>query len=151
LESSAARTSDILTVAGVSVTIEDVKGLGEICRVPADQAPQAISAAKQAGFDFMIDLHGIDTGEGVEVVYHLRSLAAREEVIIKATLAYGGTLVSVWATYPAALTPERECAEMFGLFLDGHPNPKRLLTIEGGQPPLLKSTRLRTVEEARNR
>ncbi|MFM6931890.1 MAG: NADH-quinone oxidoreductase subunit C, partial [Novosphingobium sp.] len=26
--------------------------------------------------------------------------------------------------YSAALLPERECAEMFGLTLSGHPNPK---------------------------
>ena len=37
--------------------------------------------------------------------------------------------------------PEREAAELFGLSLSGHPNPKRLLTTDGMPPLLLQVVR----------
>jgi NADH:ubiquinone oxidoreductase subunit C len=45
--------------------------------------------------------------------------------------------------------PERETAELFGLSLSGHPNPKRLLTTDGVPPLLRKSVPVRTEEEVR--
>ncbi|MRR12205.1 hypothetical protein EG835_07005, partial [bacterium] len=51
----------------------------------------------------------------------------------------------------SALLPERETAELFGLALCGHPNPKRLLTTEGIEPLLLKSVPIRSAEEVRAR
>jgi Ni,Fe-hydrogenase III component G len=54
--------------------------------------------------------------------------------------------------HPGALYPEREIAEMFGLDLCGHPNPKRLLTTEDSPPALLRrSTPIRTDEEVHDR
>jgi NADH:ubiquinone oxidoreductase subunit C len=45
--------------------------------------------------------------------------------------------------------PERETAELFGLGLDGHPNPKRLLTTDGVPPLLRRDVPIRTPEEFR--
>ena len=53
----------------------------------------------------------------------------------------------MWEIYPAALFPEREAAELLGMTLTGHPNPKRLLTVEGTEPLLRKSVAIRTAEE----
>ena len=75
-------------------------------------------------FDFLVDLFGIDTGEAVDVVYHLRSFARDEELIVKAAHAYDGELRSVWDVFPAALMPERELAELFGLRARGAPQPQ---------------------------
>jgi len=99
----------------------------------------------------LLDLFGTDTGDDVEVTYHLRSLSRDEEVYVKTSLPYDGALRSVWNTYPSALAPERETAELLGLQLDGHPNPKRLLTTDGVEPLLRKSVPIRTVEEVRAR
>lgn len=124
-----------------------------LCRVPSAAVRSTLSALKsgEQGFDFMVDLFGHDTTEAVEITYHLRSFSRNEDVYVRASLPYGGTLSSVWELFPAALMPERETAEMFGLTLDGHPNPKYLLLTDAVPPMLLKSTEIRTSEEVRNR
>lgn len=151
LDTTAAR--GVLERAGVTAAVETVEGLGAVCRVAPEKARRALLALRDSdlGFCFLVDLFGIDTGDSVEVVYHLRSLSRDEEVTVKAELEYGDTLVSVWDVFPAALMPERETAEMFGLRLAGHPNPKRLLTTEAVEPLLLKELEIRTAEEVRDR
>ena len=135
------------------MVVEDIPTLGTVYRLPAEAIAPALRALRDAddGFDFMVDLFGIDTGEALDVVYHLRSCATREDVILKAAHPYGGTLASVWEVYPAALMPERELCELFGLRLAGHPNPKRLITTDGCAPYLLKATAIRSAEEVRDR
>ncbi len=127
--------------------------LGLEVRVEADELVAALEALKSGEHDFpmLVDLFGIDTGEAVDIVYHVRSLSRDEDVYVKCALSYEGELTSVWNLYPAALLPERETAELFGLTLAGHPNPKRLLTTDGIEPLLLKSVPIRTVEEVRDR
>jgi NADH-quinone oxidoreductase subunit D len=143
----------MLQHAGVTASIEEVASLGVVCRVQPADTRSALSALKDGSlaFDFLVDLFGIDTGEAVDAVYHLRSFSRDEEIYIKVALAYGSTLQSVWDIYPAALMPERELAEMFGLSLSGHPNPKRLLTTDGCPPFLLKEVGMRGEDEVRHR
>lgn len=144
--------SAALAAAGVPHAIEEVAPLGEFVRVEPLDAKAAVRVVKtQCDMDYYIDVFGIDTGEGVDVVIHLRSLVQKTDLIIKSLHAYGGTWASIWEDFPPALMPERELCEMFGLKLAGHPNPKKLLTTDGIEPPLLKSTLLRTVEEVRGR
>lgn len=143
----------ILEAAGISATVAEVPVLGVVCRVSAEAARSALLALRDSdlGFAFMVDLFGVDTGEAVDVVYHLRSLSRDEEIFVKAEHAYDSVLTSVWKVFPAAHFPERECAEMFGLKLADHPNPKRLLTTDGCPPYLRKSVEIRSAEEVRNR
>jgi len=146
-------TKRILEGAGISATVEEVPILGVVCRVSPEQARSALLALRDSelGFAFMVDLFGVDTGEAIDVVYHLRSLSRDEEVFVKAEHAYDSVLTSVWKVFPAAHFPERECAELFGMTLADHPNPKRLLTTDGVPPLLRKSVEIRTAEEVRNR
>jgi len=127
--------------------------LGVVVRVPSEAAPETLAALKASELDFalLVDMLGADTGEDVEITYHLRSFTRDEDVFVKCSLSYGGTLRSVWDTFASALLPERETAELFGLVLAGHPNPKRLLTTEGQEPLLLKSVSIRTRKEVRDR
>jgi NADH:ubiquinone oxidoreductase subunit C len=99
----------------------------------------------------LADMLGTDTGEGIELTYHLRSFARDEEIYVKANVAYDAEITSVWNIYPAALLPERETAELLGLTLAGHPNPRRLFTTDGVPPLLRKDQPVRTVEEVRDR
>lgn len=143
-----------LDAAGVrSAQVDEVDKLGVVCRVDASDVTATLTALKTGDHDFafLADLFGIDTGEAVDVVYHLRSFSRDEELHVRSTLPYGGDLASVWVLYPAALMAEREVAEMFGLTLSGHPNPKRLLTTDQVPPLLLKSVAIRGAEEVRNR
>lgn len=144
---------DILEQAAIEFSAEESPALGTVYRVSAESVHSALAELREApgGFDFLVDLFGIDTGEAVDVVYHLRATARGADAFLKAVHPYGGVLVSVWKTFSAALMPERELCELFGLKLAGHPNPKRLLTTDGCAPYLLKATRIRTAEEVRDR
>jgi len=143
----------VLERAAVAATVETVESLGAVCRVSVSDARSALVALRGSdlALDFLVDLFGIDTGEAVDIVYHLRSFARDEELVLKAAHEYGSVLTSVWDLFPAALMPERETAELFGLRLLGHPNPKRLLTTDGCPPYLLKSLEIRTADEVRDR
>ena len=100
-------------------------------------------------YDFLVDLFATDTGERIEVTWHLRAFARYEDLYLKALVDYDGEAPSVWRVYPAALYPEREAAELLGMSFPGHPNPKRLLTTDGTEPLLRKSVLIRTAEEVR--
>jgi len=142
----------ILASAGIAGEVEETS-LGVVARVGSDTAVETLRALREGELDcrMLLDMLGADTGEGIEITYHLRSLSRDEEVYVKTTLPYDGCLRSVWNTFPSALMPERETAELLGLMLDGHPNPKRLLTTDGVEPLLRKSVAIRSVEEVRAR
>ncbi|GAB4282264.1 MAG: hypothetical protein Kow0067_02210 [Coriobacteriia bacterium] len=123
--------------------------LGTVARVPLGSVLDALRALRAAGFESLVDLDGTDTGELVELTYRVRSYAHGTEAYVKTTIAYGGELLSAWEVYPAALLPERETAELLGLTLAEHPNPKRLLTTDGVEPLLRKSVEIRAREEVR--
>ncbi|MDO8950860.1 MAG: NADH-quinone oxidoreductase subunit C [Actinomycetota bacterium] len=125
--------------------------LGVVARVSLADVVDALEALKVAGYESLVDFDGIDTGELIELTYRLRSYTLDLEVYVKAPVAYAGTIASIWHEYPSALMPERETAELFGLHLAGHPNPKRLLTTDGVAPLLRKDVLIRTVEEVRDR
>ena len=134
-------------IAGAAVAEENFLGL--VVRLPIESARDALIALRdgEPAFEQLIDTFGADTGEGIEVTYRLRALSINEDLIVKSQIEYGGTLPSVIDAYLAVLLPERELAELFGLYLEGHPNPKRLLTLDVTPPLLLKSTPIRTREE----
>ncbi len=146
--------ADALSRADVAPeTLESADGLGAVVRVASVDAAAALRALRESShaYDYPVDVFGVDTGEGVDIVYHLRSLSHGEEIFVKIAYPYGGELTSVWELFPAALMPEREAAEMLGLTLSGHPNPKHLLLTSGIEPLLLKRVAIRTAEEVRNR
>ncbi|MBE0476620.1 MAG: NADH-quinone oxidoreductase subunit C [Coriobacteriia bacterium] len=142
----AAALSRQLTSAGLDCySIGDEGWLGTVLRIDAGDALRAIRALAEADYVMLADLLGADTGDGLELTWHLRSFAADEELFVKAAVAYDAEVPSVWTVYAAALYPEREAAELFGLTFRGHPNPKRLLTSDESGPFLLrKSTPIRT-------
>jgi NADH:ubiquinone oxidoreductase subunit C len=95
-----------------------------------------------------VDLFALDSGEALELTYHLRSLAGPRESYLRCRVAYDAEAPSVWRVFPAALYAEREIAELFGMSFAGHPNPKRLLTTdEAGGCLLRKSVPIRGADE----
>lgn len=141
----------LLSAMGIaSDSITEVENLGVVVRCEAGRTAEVLDALA-AEFPHLVDLFGIDTGEAVDVVYMLRSFERNEDIRVYARHEYDGVLASVWQRFPAALMPERECAEMFGLSLSGHPNPKHLLLTSQSEPLLLKRVFVRGEEEVRNR
>lgn len=121
--------------------------LGIVVHVGRGSTEEALARLQGAGFESLVDLLGTDTGEHIEITYHLRSYGTGQDVFVKTAVPYGGELASVWQVYPSALMPERETAELVGLSLAGHPNPKRLLTTDGVPPLLRKDVPVRSPEE----
>lgn len=137
---------EILRAAGIAAEGAD-EPLGAVVRLACGRIGEALAALSSVGHDQLVDLFGTDTGEAIELTYHVRVLAEGRDLYVKVTTGYDTEVPSVWRVYPAALYPEREAAEMFGLTFPGHPNPKRLLTVEDSEPLLRKSVEIRTDEE----
>lgn len=146
--------ASILERSGIrGATVESVAILGTVARVSASDMRDALQTLKacDARYAFMVDLFGVDTGETLDVVCHLRSFSRDEDLIVKAHHEYDAVYASIWDIFPAALMPEREMCELFGMKLAGHPNPKRLLTTDGVPPYLRKEVAIRNAEEVRDR
>jgi NADH:ubiquinone oxidoreductase subunit C len=84
------------------------------------------------GFDYCDFSSGVDYGdEGVEIVTQLYSTSLRHRIRVKLRLAHDDlsypTISDVYAT---ANWHERENMEMFGVSVEGHPQPVKLLLPE---------------------
>lgn len=101
-------------------------------------------------YDMLIDITAIeyrDPEQGMELVWHLRSLPFRRFLRLKAPFVRGAPLVvpSVWPVYKSADWLERECFDMFGIVFEGHPDLRRILMWESYREghPLRKDFPLR--------
>lgn len=146
----ATKLNSVIAMSGVTAEIEE-SSLGVLARVPVGSAFDVLSTLKSEGYAFLVDLFAHDTGETLEITYHVRDFGRMDDVFVRVQLPYDGTLRSVWELYPAANFPEREAAELFGFSLEHHPYPARLLTTDGCEPYLRKSVAVRTAEEVRRR
>ena len=86
-------------------------------------------------YEFLSDVTGVeyrDVEQPLEVVWHLRSLAHRRFLRLKAELPRGDALEvpSVWPVFKSADWLERECFDMFGIRFAGHPDLRRILMWE---------------------
>jgi len=144
----ATQPADILRACGIPFEAS-TEALGDVVRLEAAKVADTLAALSESGYDFLVDLFATDTGERIEVTWHVRAFAEHADLYLKALVDYDGAAPSVWHIYPAALYPEREAAELLGMTFTGHPNPKRLLTADGAEPFLRKSVLIRTAEEVR--
>ena len=102
------------------------------------QAPRIVEVLKTlrdvAGFQQLIDLAGVDYPERprrFDVVYHLLSLTKNQRVRIKIETDEDTPVPSVTGVYPNADWYEREAFDMYGVFFQGHPDLRRILTDYG--------------------
>jgi NADH-quinone oxidoreductase subunit C len=85
-------------------------------------------------FRQLVDLCGADYPERAErfdVVYHLLSLANNHRIRVKVQTDEDTPVPTVVSVYPCADWFEREAFDMYGVFFDGHPDLRRLLTDYG--------------------
>jgi len=102
------------------------------------------------GLDHLIGIAGVDypTHKKLEVLYLTGSFSKPEIQDIIVTLktelprdaAIISSVVSIWES---AHFHEREAFEMFGIKFEGHPDLRKLLTLDNwdGPPPMLKDIR----------
>ena len=85
-------------------------------------------------FHQLVDLTGVDYPERerrFDVVYHLLSLIKNHRVRLKVQTDEDTAVPSVTTVFPVADWFEREAFDMFGIFFDGHPDLRRILTDYG--------------------
>lgn len=144
--------SSILEDASIDIlAIEQHPTLGIVVRIRPEDNKKTMYALRDGAnkFEMLLDVFGADMAEDeeIEVTYHLRSFETDSDVRIKMRIPHEGEYHSVIDVYLSVQMAERELCEMYGLYLEGHPNPKRLLTNLGYINPLLKSTPIRGKEE----
>ena len=104
----------------------------------------------QLGFDHVKGVAGVDfpTRKKIEVLYFAGSYSKAEVKSIIVTLKTelprdNPTIASVVSVWESAHYHERETFEMFGVKFEGHPDLRKLLTLENweGPPPMLKDVK----------
>jgi NADH-quinone oxidoreductase subunit C len=97
----------------------------------------AVKAAKDAGFEMISDVFGVDyleypghQGKRFTVAYNLYSLSQNERIFIRVNLDDGETLPTITHLWKGANFMEREVYDMFGVEFEGHPNLRKLITPE---------------------
>jgi NADH-quinone oxidoreductase subunit C len=138
-EALSALGEHIKAVAGAAVS-ETYVAHGEL-NVLADAASivavlTALRDDPQLRFQQLIDLCGVDypeRGRRFDVVYHLLSLTKNRRVRVKVQTDEASAVPTVTGVYPCADWFEREAFDMYGVFFDGHPDLRRLLTDYGFQ------------------
>lgn len=80
----------------------------------------------EEGFDHITTITGMDTGEELEVIYHLTTKDL--SIALKTHAPYDDPRVpSITDLLNGAVLYEREVKDLVGIIPEGHPDPKRLI------------------------
>jgi NADH-quinone oxidoreductase subunit C len=85
-------------------------------------------------FEMLIDICGVDYPERekrFDVVYNLLSLKHNYRIRVKVPVSEDVAVPSVNDLYPSAAWFEREAYDMYGIFFEGNPDLRRILTDYG--------------------
>lgn len=112
---------------------------GEITlMVVRDQIAEVAAMFKADGFNYLVDLAGVDystypghSGERFAIAYVLYSFAKNARVRLKITTDEATPVPSVTSVWKTANWHERETFDMLGITFTGHPNLERILMWEG--------------------
>ena len=94
---------------------------------------RALRDTPMLGFDFLADVIAVDylpRAPRYEVVYQLVSIPNRLRLRLKVRVPDGGSVPTVHRVWPAANWHEREVWDMFGIFVEDHPDLRRILMPE---------------------
>jgi len=92
------------------------------------------------GVVFLSTISGVDTGETFEIIYHFSTPETDFNLRTEIPRA-APHVASITPVIPGAVLYERELQDMFGMILDGLPDPRRLVLPDDwpeGQHPLRK-------------
>jgi NADH-quinone oxidoreductase subunit C len=105
--------------------------------LPARAIVDAVRAARQAGFDLLSDVFGIDwlrypghQGPRFSVTYNLYSIGHGERLFLRVDVDDDEAVPSITGAWKAATFLEREVYDMFGLRFSGHPDLRKIHTPE---------------------
>ncbi len=102
---------------------------------PAAHVVDALTYLRDSqDFHQLIDLAGADYPDRekrFDVVYHLLSMTRNRRLRMKVQTDEDTPVPSIVSVFPAADWYEREAFDMYGVFFDGHPDLRRILTDYG--------------------
>jgi len=104
---------------------------------PAAKIVQALTHLRDADelrFSILIDVCGADYPERekrFDVVYHLLSMSKNLRCRVKIQTDEDTAVASATSVFPSADWYERETFDMYGVFFEGHPDLRRILTDYG--------------------
>ena len=102
---------------------------------PANRVVHALTLLRDKfGFHQLVDLTGVDFPERplrFDVVYHLLSMTKNRRLRFKVQTDEDTAVPTATGVYPCADWYERECFDMYGVFFEGHPDLRRILTDYG--------------------
>ena len=103
-------------------------------------ALQFLGLEREPAFDYFINIAGVDFADHIEVIYQISRVMTDELVRVRTSVPRrGGTVPTATAIWAGAAWPERELMELFGVVVEGHPDPRNLLLPAGWKGfPLLK-------------
>jgi NADH:ubiquinone oxidoreductase subunit C len=93
-----------------------------------------------ACFDFLVCLSGVDYGDDLGVVYHIRSTRDNRTVVVKTRIPdrKDPVIESVTGIWPGAEYHEREVFDLFGIKFANHPDLRRFFLDSSSGYPLRK-------------
>mgnify|MGYP003344973923 CR=1 FL=1 len=93
---------------------------------------RALHDEPRFAFEILMDLCGVDTGEEMQIVYHLASFSSSDwlRVIVAGVDRNAPRVNSLVSLWPGAEWMERETYDFFGIRFAGHPNLKRILNMD---------------------
>ena len=138
-------TQDELEALGAAVVANSAGALRDYCvafgevtvTAPAARIIEALTGLRdnpQFEFHQLIDLCGADYPQRplrFDVVYHLLSMTKNRRIRIKIETDEDTAVPSVVGVFPVADWFEREAFDMYGIFFEGHPDLRRILTDYG--------------------
>ena len=140
----------------VSDAILDAKEqVGEITLfVDRDRIDEVSRVFKSDGFNYLVDLAGIDyskypnhTGPRFSVAYTLYSFQKNNRVRLRVWTDEATPIPTVSTVWKTANWHERETFDMFGIVFSGHPNLERILMWDGFNGyPLRKDFPIRGID-----
>jgi NADH/F420H2 dehydrogenase subunit C len=114
----------------------DATGREKAISVAKDRLRELLNLLKSdsdAGFTMLTDLFAVDyygRDPRFEVIYLLTSWESGNRVVVKVGVGDGESVPTVTDLWQGADWFEREAYDMFGVRFEGHPDPRRILTVE---------------------
>ena len=108
--------------------VDEVKIVNErrvFAKTDAERCRRILIDLKERDLRHLSTISGVDRGEVIAIVYHIDCRPAMLSLEIE--LPKGAPRVqTVTDLFPGAVLYERELIEMFGVEVQGHPDPRRL-------------------------
>jgi len=116
---------------------------------PRDLVAVTTSLRDAYGFVFLSTISGVDNGEAFEIIYHFST--PETDLNLRTEIPKAVPHVdSITPVIPGAILYERELQDMFGLVIDGIPDPRPLVLPDdwpAGNYPLRKDWKFERPQE----